>query len=154
MARIACGRQSLELPDRCALVTCVAIERGMCSLQRESVLVVLNLLDGRLPASHGVTLLTARTELPLVNVRVAVGTLCPHIREYGLGMARHACYSLVHAAQRISRLIVIELGNTADRLPSTEGMAVLARNIQVAMRAVRSGAVLLRLRKSGSHNDQ
>lgn len=39
----------------------------------------------------------------------------------------------MHAAKRITRLIVIELGNGADWPPGARGMAVLTRNRQLAM---------------------
>ena len=40
----------------------------------------------------------------------------------------------VHAAQRIARLAMVELGNGADRPPATRGVAVLARDRQAAVR--------------------
>ena len=42
----------------------------------------------------------------------------------------------VHAAQRIARLVMIELGNRADRPPAIRGVAVLAGDSQAAVRAV------------------
>jgi hypothetical protein len=53
----------------------------------------------------------------------------------------------MHAAQGISRPVVIELGNGPDRLPSVRRMTVLAGDIQIAVRAV-SARRLLRVRST------
>jgi len=42
----------------------------------------------------------------------------------------------VHAAQRITRLVMVELGKGADRPPAIRGVAVLARDSQAAVRTV------------------
>ena len=122
--------------------------------ERETVLVVLDLLYGNLPPFDGVALLARGTELPLVNISMAIGALAGHIAEHQLGVARHARHFFVHASQRIFRLIVIKLGNAADRFPSTEGVAVLARNVQWPMRAPGSLAALLRLRARSTRQRQ
>ena len=44
----------------------------------------------------------------------------------------------VHAAQRIARLVVVELGKGADRLPAIRGVAVLARDGQIAVWTTRA----------------
>jgi len=62
----------------------------------------------------------------------------------------------MHAAQRITRLTVIELGNCADWPPSIRGMAVLAGKCQLAVRTM-SAFVGLRSfasRKSGECEKQ
>ena len=51
-------------------------------------------------------------------------------------MTRTASHSSVHAAQRITRLTVIELRNCADWPPAIRGMAILAGDRQVAMRTM------------------
>jgi len=48
----------------------------------------------------------------------------------------------MHAPQRISCLIVVEFWNGADRSPGGCGMAVLARNVQVSVRTVRTSRCL------------
>jgi len=61
----------------------------------------------------------------------------------------------VHAAQWVAGLIVIEFGNGADRLPRIGGVAVLARDIQVAMGAMRPGGLRVRVRQlSGNQKQQ
>jgi hypothetical protein len=62
----------------------------------------------------------------------------------------------VHAAQRISRLIMIKFGNRANGLPSGRRVAILTRQVQIAVWTVRtSGALHLRTsRHSGKCQDQ
>src|SRR6185437_13657552 len=90
VTREARGRESLELPNRRALVASVAIERRMRSHQREAVLVVLDLLYRDLPSLHRVALLAVGAELAFVNVGVAVSALVRNIAEHQLGVARGA----------------------------------------------------------------
>lgn len=116
----------------------------MRSEQRKPVLVVLDLLHGNLPSPDRMALLASRSELPLVNVGVAIGALGPHIAEHQLGMACGTADAHVHAAQREFRLVVIKFWDAADRLPSAEGVAVLARDIEWAVGATRRGGVLRR----------
>ena len=49
---------------------------------------------------------------------------------------------LVHSAQRILRLVVIEFRNGANRLPRIRRVAVLAGDIQVSVRTVRAARSL------------
>lgn len=49
----------------------------------------------------------------------------------------------MHAAQRILRVIVVELGDRSNGTPGVGGVAVLAREIQVPMRAARNPRCLL-----------
>ena len=51
----------------------------------------------------------------------------------------------MQAAQRVARLVVIEFGNRADRLPRAGGMAVLAGNIKIPVRTVRTCRLRLRV---------
>jgi len=111
--------------------------------QRETVLVVLDLLHRNLPSLHGVALFAGRTELAFVNIGVAGCAVCGHIAEYQFRVARHARHLFVHSAQWISGLVVIELGHAADGLPSAEGVTVLARHVQRPMRATGRLAALL-----------
>lgn len=139
VTRVASGRESLELTDSRTLMTRVAIERRMRSHQREAVLVILDLLYRYLPSLHRVTLLAVGAELAFVNVGVAVGAPGGNIAEDQLGVARSARHFLVHAAQRISSLVVIKLRHAADGLPSAEGVAVLAWNVQRSVWTVGAG---------------
>lgn len=98
MAGIALRRKPLKLAYGRAFVTGIAIQGSMCSEQREAIHVILDLLQRDLPSPHGVALLTARSKLALMNVRMTVGTSLSDIGEHGFGMAFRTSYSLVHAA--------------------------------------------------------
>jgi hypothetical protein len=108
----------------------------VCSGQRETVVVLLNLLDRNLPAAHRMALLAIRSQLPLVNVRVAVLASLSNVSEHWLHVALHARHGLMHPAQRILGLIVIEFRNCADRLPSRRRVTVLTWHVQISVRTV------------------
>ncbi len=115
---------------------------------------VLDRLDTNLPTFHGMALLAVRPELPFVDVGVAVGALISHIGKNRLGMALGAGYRLVHAPQRKAGLVVVELRHSADWLPTNRRMAVLARNVQAAVRAARADVRLRLLSRSGSSDEK
>jgi len=145
---IALRGQSLKLPGRRTFVAGSAVQRRMGPNQRKTILVLLDLRQRNHPSLNGMALLAGRAELAPVNVGVAVGAFAAHIGKNRLDMALRARDSLVHAAQRVTRLAVVELGNIADRFPSAEGVAVLAGNVQIAVRAARVG-IDLQLRPPG-----
>lgn len=137
VAGITLDGESLELPDRLALVTIRTIQSGMSPHQGEAVIVFLYPLRNDVPPFHGMALFAIGSHLAAMNISVAVGAIGSGVREHRFRMTLRARYSLVQATQRISRLVVIELRNCTDRLPSCRRVAVLAGNIQVAMRAAR-----------------
>jgi hypothetical protein len=94
--------------------------------------------------------------LPPVNVRVAVLASLSYICENWLHVALDASDSLVHAAQGVARLIVIEFRDRTDRPPSLRRVAVLAGNVQIPMRTVRTSGFLCsrNCRKSGKGETQ
>lgn len=136
MARIAADIESFELAHRGALVTIRAVQPGVPSGQGKPVLVIRRQLEGDVPALHRVTLF-AGPHFTAMNVGVAVAAAGPRVREHGLGMALRAGNVLVHAPQRKAGFVVIEFRNGADRLPSHRGVAVLAGDVQVAVRTTR-----------------
>ena len=83
--------------------------------------------------------LAARSELAAVNIGVAIRAFRAGVAEHQVGVALAAGDSFVHAAQGKLRLVMIKFGNVANRLPGGEGVAVLAGEIQVAVRAARAG---------------
>jgi hypothetical protein len=118
VARVASGREPLELSSRRALVARVAVHCGVCPDQWKTIHVLVDLLDRNIPAFHCVALFAVRTHLCLVNVRVALAALRSDIREDGLGMALRAGHAFVHPAQWIFCGVVIELGNSANWFPA------------------------------------
>ena len=72
MAGIAVRREPRELSGCAALMARDAINRCMCSDQREAIFVSAYGLQRHVPADHTVALLAIRAKLPAVNVSVAV----------------------------------------------------------------------------------
>lgn len=136
MARIAVGRHGLELAVGCALVAGIAVDRGVSAGQGKAIVVLLHLLNRNCPAANRMALRAIRAQLPFMNIGVAVLAAQAYVREYRFHVTLDAGHGLVHAAQRIPCLVVIEFGDGADRLPRTGRVAVLARNIQITVRTV------------------
>lgn len=134
MAGVAGGRQSLELPGRGILVALVALRQGVRPYQRKAVLVIANRILRDIPAADRVATFAIGAELAAVNIRVAIGATLADVLEDEAGMALGAAHLLVHAAQWIARLVVIELRNGPDGLPTGVGVAILAGNGQRTMR--------------------
>ncbi len=135
---ITLRRHGLKLAARGAFVAGVAVHRRVRPGQRETIVVLLNLVDRNLPAAHGVALLAIGAQLPAMNVGMTILAALAHVAEYRLGVALRTSDRRVHAAQRVSRLIVIEFRHRASRGPAVCGVAVLAGNVQISVRAVGS----------------
>jgi hypothetical protein len=96
--------------------------------------VVLDLVDGDLPAEHAVTLRAIGAELPQVDVRVAISTILPDIGENWLRMTFNTSNFFVLSTQRIRGLVVVKLQYRAYRTPSRRGVTVFAWNRQGSVR--------------------
>ena len=118
----------------------------MRAKQRESVEVLLDRLIRDIPTGDGVALGAIGPHLTAMNVGVAVRAIFPDISEDRLDVALRAGNFFVHAAKGISRGVVVELRNGANRNPTGAGVAVLARNCQRAVRA--PCRLLLRIRRA------
>ena len=94
-------------------------------------------------------LIATAFHLSAVDVGVAIGAGVSDVGEDELGVALRARDVFVHAAQRITGLVMVEFGDAADRLPCREGMAVLTGDVQIPVRATRI-PLQLRLRLSGA----
>ena len=154
MAGIALRRHRLKLAGRQALVAGIAVNGSVGPGQWEPVVMLLDLLDRHRPTSDRVALLAIRSQLPLVNIRMAVLASLPNVGEYRLDVALDAGDRLVHAAQRVARLIMIKLRNRPDGFPSGRRMAVLTRKVQIPVWTMRtSGCLRLRTsRESGKRH--
>lgn len=139
MAAQTVGGEPLELAHRGVLVAAVALQQRVRSHQRKTVEVLLDVLHRNSPPFHVVAVFAVRSKLAAVNVGVAVRAFRAGIAEHQVRVALAARNSFVHPAQGKLRLIVIKFRNVADWLPGGEGMAVLAGEIQVAVRAARGG---------------
>ena len=99
-------------------------------------------------------LLTVGAELALMNVGVTVLAALPHVGEHWFYVTLDTGDVLVHAAQWVACLVVVELGNGTDRLPAFRRVAVLAGNIQASVRTVTSGVLVGPTRKRGEEKQQ
>ena len=95
---------------------------------------LLNRLDGHLPAENGVALSAVGAELRSVNVGVTIGTLFSNIGENWLGVAPRAAYFFVPAAQRVSRGVMVEFGNGTNGGPTSVCVAIFAGNVESSVR--------------------
>jgi len=82
----------------CTFVTGITIDGCVSPSERESVVVLLNLLDRNLPAANGVTLLTIRSQLPLVNIGVTILAALTHVGKDWFHVALNARNGLMHPA--------------------------------------------------------
>lgn len=139
MAGVALCRQALELAHGGALVTRVAIDRGMRANQRKAVQVLIDLLNGNMPALYGMALFAIGAHLPLVNVGVAVGALRTDIREHHFGVALRASHAFMQPAQGIFGGVMVEFRDGADGLPAADSVAILTRNAETTVGTSRIG---------------
>ena len=130
-------RKPLELANCRALVTGVTVHGRVCANQWETIHVLVDLLDGDIPALHGVALLAVGSHLALMDICVTIRALSADIPEDRLGVALSARHAFVHATEGILRRVVIKLRDRADRLPTAQRVAILARDAQASMRASR-----------------
>jgi hypothetical protein len=106
--------------------------------------VILDLLHGDIPALNGVTLRTVCAHPSLVHVGMTVLAILPHVCEHRLYVALRALHFVVHTAQRIPGLVVIEFRIRLDRAPRAHLVAIFARDGERRpMRIARSRPVLL-----------
>jgi len=114
----------------------------MSSDQRKAILVIAYLFQRDLPTLDRVAAFTVCAKLAAVYVGVAIGAVGTHILEDQAGMALRAGDLLMHAAQRIAGVVVVELRIRPDRLPTGVTVAVLAwrrnRPVRIAHLGLRS----------------
>jgi len=134
----ACRGHGLELAVGAALVAGIAVDRCVGTGQRETIVVLLHIFNRDAPSADGVALLAIRAQLTLVNIGVAVLAALTDVGENHLYVTLDASDATVHTAQRIARLVVVELGNCSNRLPAIRGVAVLARDGQIAVWTTRA----------------
>ena len=91
-------RKTLELAYCGALVTGVAGDGCVRTNQGEAIQVLIDLLDGNIPALYRVALLAVGAHLALVDICMAGRALRAYIRKDWLGVALSARHALVHAA--------------------------------------------------------
>ena len=148
----ASSGESLVLADGGALVTLVALHHGMRSEQRKPVEMILNGLHRHVPAVHRVALGTIGAELTAMNIRVTVRAVLADISEDGPEVALRAVNFFVHSAKRISRGVVIEFWDRANRGPACARVTVFAGYRKGSMRT--PAGLLLCIRRADENNCQ
>jgi hypothetical protein len=81
------------------------------------------------------------SQLPAVNISVAVLAALPHIREHRLYVTAGTGNGLMQAPEGIACLVVIEFRNRPNGPPGIGRVAVLAGNIQVPVRSACYGSL-------------
>ena len=142
VARQAVRGHGLELTVGRVLVAGIAIHGSVSAGQRKAVVMILDLLDGNAPPAYRMALRAIRTQLALMNIRVAVLALVTYVIEHELYVARRTGNTDVHSAQRILCLIVIEFRNGANGLPTLGRMAIRAGDAEAPVRTLRRSGVL------------
>ena len=142
VAREARSRHGLELAIGAILVAGTAVHGGVSTGQREAIVVILNIFIRDLPSTHGVTLFAICSQLPTVNVSVAILAVLADVGKNHLHVTLSTGDSGVHAAKRVASLIVIKFRNSADRLPCARGVTVLTGYGQTPVRTVRPAGSL------------
>ena len=141
VARVALERKPLKLADGRSLVTTVALQRGMAADQRKPVLVIPDGLNRHLPALHVVATFAVCTHLPVMDVGVTIPAPGAGIGKNRFRVTLRARQVFVHTQQREAGFTVIKFRNSAYRFPSENGVAILARAVQVGVRTARIATV-------------
>ena len=134
MAGRAVCRKAQIISCRGVLMALLALDDGVGAEQREPVEVLLYRLNRYLPSEYRVALGAVRAELSAMDVRVAIGAVLAHVGENRLGVASGAGHFFVHAAKRVARAVMVEFRNSANGSPGGIGVAIVAGNIERAVR--------------------
>jgi hypothetical protein len=88
-----------------------------------------------------------------VNICVAVLATLSDVSEDGFDVTLCARNGLMHSAQWVTCLVVIKFGDSADRLPRTRGVAVLAWDGEASVGTVSCPAGNLRPRRCRTYGN-
>ncbi len=118
-------------------MTSDAIHSRVRADQRETVFMGTHRLKRDIPSDDAMAFLAIRAELATMNVGVTVGTLCAYVAKNKLGVALDAIHPHMHAAKRITRLVVVKFRDGPDWLPARLRVAVFAGDGERSVRAAR-----------------
>jgi hypothetical protein len=85
-----------------------ALQQSMRPDQRKTILVIRYFLQRNLPTLDGVAAFAVGAELAAMNICVAVSTMGAYVLEDQAGVALGTGHLLVHTAQWVTGVIVIE----------------------------------------------
>jgi hypothetical protein len=115
-------------------MTLLAFHHSVRTEQRKSVEVLFDRLNRDIPTERGVALCAVGAHLTAMNIGVAVRAILADVGEHRPEVAGRAVKFFVHAAKWISRGVVVEFRDGANRRPACAGVTVLTRNGKGAMR--------------------
>jgi hypothetical protein len=127
-------RLPIELSNGSRRVACITIHNRMRTDQRETVLMLVDVVDRHSPAVGVVTQVALGTVFASMNVGVAILALLAGIRENRIDVALLTGNFGMEATQRKCCFAMIKLRPRTQRKPAFAGMAVLTRNLQRPMR--------------------
>jgi len=129
------SRRKPHILSNCGVfVALFALDHCVSTEERKSVEVLFDRLHRYAPAQNGVALGAVGAILTAMDVRVTVRAVLPDIGKDGLGVTLGAVNLFVHAAEGISRGVMIEFGDSANGTPTRAGVAIFAGNFQWAVR--------------------
>lgn len=134
--------EAIELANRADFVAGVTIDSGVSSEQRETILMLIDVVNGNLPSVGVVAEFTFGAVFPAMKVSMAVLALLRSIAEDEILVTVGALHFCVTAVQREFRPRMGELKFGAKWLPALCGVTVLARSVELA--AVRAATVVER----------
>lgn len=149
VTRRAGGRESHILSDRCILVTLLAFHHGVGTEERKSIEVIFNRLHRYIPAQGSVAFGAIGAVLAAMNVSVAVRAVLADVSKYRLEVALGAVHLFVHPAEGIPGAVVAELRDPANWRPTRARVAVLARDVERAVRTATGLPLGIRWRSTG-----
>ncbi len=133
MAGNALDGKPLELPCGGILVAIITDQGRVRADQGEAVLVPPDALQDDLPAAYRVAPCAVPSELPLMDIRVAVRALRADVGEHQTYVTLRAGHAGMQATQGKSRFVVIKLDDIPQGLPGRKSMTVLTGYFQVAV---------------------
>jgi len=129
--------EAVELANRSDLVAGVAVHGCMGADQRESILMLIDIVNGNLPAVGVVAEFTLRAILTAMQIGVAVLALYRGIAEIKILVTVDTLHFRVPAMQRKFSFRMVEFEFGAQRLPLLNGVTLLAGNLELgAVRAM------------------
>jgi hypothetical protein len=130
--------EAVELADRADPVAGVAVHGCMSADQRESILMLIDVVNGNLPAVGVVAEFTLRAILAAMQIGVAVLALYRGVAEIKILVAIDTLHFRVPAMQGKLSFRMVEFEFGAQRLPTLSGVTLLARDLElVAVRTMK-----------------
>ena len=146
--------EAIELPDRSHFVAGITVDDSMCTDQRETILMLIDIVDRDLPAVGVVAQLAFGSVLTAMQVGMAVLALIRSIGKFQIVVAIATCDGRVSSTKRETGPGMIEFDLALNYLPIRCGVARGTRQIELAMRILRGCQRPDRLGMQGARAEQ